>query len=361
MLELVEKYSYNDVAIVPAVISNISSRKECIPFDGNGFYPLFTAPMTNVVDFEAAEEFEKNNIYSILPRMYSFTERINYARQTKRWVAVSLKEFSDNFLELREENFGLKILIDVANGHMAVLYELAKKCKDLYGNNITLMVGNIANPETYKYAIYAGISYVRCSIGTGKGCLTTSNVSTHFPIVSLIDEIYKIKKEYSEKNGIKIEQLPKIVADGGIRNYSDVIKALAVGADYVMVGGLFSSLLGSAGEMVDTSMSVSHITRTNVTFSDGKFFAEGKEITPKKLFYGMASKNGQKDFGNKILKTSEGLVKWIDMKHTISGWVENFDSYLRSAMSYTNSKNIDEMKNARVILISQATQNSINK
>ena len=74
-------------------------------------------------------------------------------------------------------------------------------------------------------------------------CITTSNVSIHYPQASLINECYKIKQKYSSDRDF----LPKIVADGGIRNYDHVIKALALGADYVMIGSLFAQCIESAG------------------------------------------------------------------------------------------------------------------
>lgn len=359
------KYAYNDVSIAPSVISAISSRRECNPYDENGFLPIFTAPMTNVVDMKSAEEFESNRIYSILPRNISLEKRLDYARITKRWIAVSLAEFEENFLTMREDNKGLKILIDIANGHMQKLYELTTQSKKIYGSDIKIMIGNIANPETYKYAISSGADFVRCSIGSGCVCSTSSNTAIHYPMVSLIDEIKKIKQKYAEAFGIDQDALPKIIADGGIRNFSDVIKALAVGADYVMIGGLLGSLLGSAGELRDLDAanqipSLEEINRQDVVYQEGKFFHLGKEVNLHKLFYGMASRKGQEDLNGAKTKTSEGLIKWVKMKHTISGWTENMTDYLKSAMSYTNSKTLSDLGKAEVILISQATKSSIN-
>ena len=356
------KYSYNDISIVPHVISSISSRSECNPFDESGYLPIFTAPMTNVVDLDSVEEFEKNKIHTVIPRSIDIDSRLDYARNTKRWIAVSLKEFEENFIEFKEENIGLKVLIDIANGHMSKLYDTVKTSKEIYGKNLTIMIGNIANPETYRYAISSGADFVRCSIGSGQGCLTSSNTAIHYPIVSLIDEIRKIKESYAAARGMSTSALPKIVADGGIRNYSDVIKALAVGADCVMVGGLLSSLLGSAGEMRDIDAVFEEVlNKEDIIYKEGKFFCKGKEVNLHKLFYGMASKKGQEDFNAEKKKTSEGCVKWIKMTHTIQGWAENMEAYLKSAMSYTSSKVLNDLRKAEVIVVSQATLNSVNK
>ena len=360
------KYSYQDVSIVPARVSDISSRKECYPLDENGYFPLFTAPMSSVVDENTVDNFEKNHIYSILPRTVEWEKRFEYGKKTKRWIAVSLSEFQNKFIEqkINEEWFGMRVLIDIANGHMKELFDMVKVAKTRYGkDNLIVMIGNIANPETYHEVVKCGADMVRCSIGTGNGCTTSSNVSIHYPIASLLDEIKQIKNGY-EPN----KKLPKIIADGGIRNYSDVIKALALGADYVMVGSVFSSLLGSAGDIFDKSMQEDSLDKSKVKYVGSSQFrldvGQGNEVMihPVKLFYGMASRRGQKDMKCAELKTSEGVEKIIPMINDISGWIENFDSYLRSAMSYTNARNLkDFQNNTKLILISQGTINAVNK
>ena len=130
------------------------------------------------------------------------------------------------------------VLIDIANGHMSKLIVLIEEIKRLWPH-LKLMVGNIANPETFVNLGMAGADYIRCSIGSGAGCTTASNVSINYPLGSLISECYILRKQYGLKT--------KIVADGGMRNYSDVIKALGLGADYVMIGSIFNKAIESAG------------------------------------------------------------------------------------------------------------------
>lgn len=83
------------------------------------------------------------------------------------------------------------------------------------------MVGNVANPETFVNLGMAGADYVRCGIGGGNACTTAANVSINYPMGSLISECYSLRKQY----GITT----KIVTDGGMKNYADIIKALALG------------------------------------------------------------------------------------------------------------------------------------
>ena len=220
------KYSYNDIMIVPATISYISSRSQCNPYTMYNYLPIFTAPMASVVSEDNYTIFNDNKIYPIIPRNIPFVYRLELINKGI-WCAFSLME-ADALYEY-ELNDNSKILIDIANGHMKKLYDVAKKLK-LKCKTYQIMVGNIANPDTYLYIsenYYEYVDYIRVGIGGGNGCITSSNTGIHYPIASLIQECKKIKDAVGG---------PKIVADGGIRNYSDIIKALVLGADYVMVG-----------------------------------------------------------------------------------------------------------------------------
>lgn len=374
-------YSYNDVMIKPATISKISSRSECNPYLADGKLPIFTAPMSTVVNLENRGVFEDNHINTIIPRNIDFKNRYEHAINGN-WAAFSLNEFIENFcnsVNVNNTKIIWKVLVDIANGHMEKLYDAVKEAKKINGENIQIMVGNIANPETYRIAYESGVDFIRVSIGSGCGCITSTSVSIHYPMASLLDEIYKVKqniiKELEENARFKfvypldansfdfcdihmfgyelqydhekakewidneIKKLPKIIADGGVRNYSDVIKGLALGADYVMIGGLFASLEESAGRIISIK---------------GELHKE---------FYGMASRDGQIAINGEKTKTSEGTKKFLPIIGTISQWTENMADYLKSAMSYCDIKDIKNFNanNVNTILISNNTKNSINK
>lgn len=343
-------YSYNDLTIVPARVSNISSRSEVNPFN-YGILPIFTSPMSTIVCEENFEFWENNKITPILPRNISFDIRKKYIRDGY-WVAMSMKESEDLFIKSTEMDdiFACSLCIDVANGHMNSLINLCKDIKKKFGNRIIIMTGNIANPDTIIDYENAGIDYVRCSIGSGAGCLTAPQTSVHYPIASLIDQCRTIKNV----NNLKI----KIVADGGIRNYGDVIKALALGADYVMIGSVFASLYESAAEfLIDNGYNTAEdnelIKRTIIS-----------EYKPKKVFYGMSTKKAQKLIkpDTETLKTSEGLEKLLNCTHTMKQWSENMEAYLRSAMSYCNAKSLkDFIGKVNLIPNSPAEINAVNK
>lgn len=249
------KYGYNDLCLIPSVVSNIKSRSEVNPFYKDNTLPIFASPMSAVVNVENFHIWEMNGITPILPRNIDYNIRYEYLLKGK-WVALSLSEFENIFIKnddfLEEVTVIPHVLIDVANGHMQHLIDICKKVKRCWGDNIVIMAGNIANPKTYIEYCEAGIDYVRCSIGSGSCCTTASNTAVHYPIASLIDEINTIKESRKHVYESAYDKFcTKVIADGGIRNFSDVVKALALGADYVMVGGLFASFIESAGVIVE--------------------------------------------------------------------------------------------------------------
>lgn len=416
-------YSYNDVTIVPSVISEIKSRSECNPYI-DGKLPIFASPMASVVSEENYKIFEANNIIPILPRIkeYDIKYRIKKMHQGW-WVAVSLKELENDIINDLEtipelNNKDYHICVDIANGHMKYLYAecvLAKTLARKKGINLIIMTGNIANAKTYEWiynnALYevkqngksyldCVIDYIRVGIGGGSGCITTSNVSIHYPQASLIDECKRIKESSACKQHINLRKKPAIVADGGIRNYDHVIKALALGADYVMIGSLFAQCIESAGEKTTKSLSVKIPLRFPIerykdfsVDSKGNFKAyytdefitklmepwqqnsiekyneKIEELKQEQIigcidvkFFGMASADGQKSMNGKKTKTSEGITKWLPVKYTLSGWVENMVSYLKSAMSYTDCKDVKEFIGKPDLIVNSISEiQAVNK
>jgi IMP dehydrogenase/GMP reductase len=223
-----------------------------------------------------------------------------------------------------------RVLIDVANGHMLKLWQTAKLIKEEFGDKVELMVGNIANPDTYRKYCEIGVDYIRVGIGGGSACTTSANVSIHYPMASLINECAYIKSAF--------ENPTKIVADGGFKNFSDIIKALALGADYVMLGGVFNKSLESCGEnfMKDVEGQYYQVSeeRAKKSFDGGG--------TVYKYYRGMSTKEVQKSWNRSELKTGEGITKYNKVDYTLGGWCENFTDYLKSAMSYTDSRTLKD-------------------
>lgn len=318
------KLDWNDIVIVPETLSSISSRKEVDP-TYLGVLPLFTAPMDKVIDETNFNKFVENGINICLPRHVKY-QQIDKSEVDNFFFSYGLDEIID--LLSTSSQLPKRILIDVANGHMQKLYDVAKLIKETYKDEVELMVGNIANPDTYRKYCEIGVDYIRVGIGGGSACTTSANVSIHYPMASLISECAYFKGAYDKPT--------KIVADGGFKNFSEIIKALALGADYVMLGGIFNKCLESCGEtfMKDTDNQYYNVSNEMAKKS---FDAGG---TVYKYYRGMSTKEVQKSWNRLELKTGEGISKYNKVDYTLDGWCENFTDYLKSAMSYTDSRTL---------------------
>lgn len=165
-------YSLKEITIIPTTISDIDSRSECNPYYGE-LLPLFTAPMSAVVGVNSWKDYMNNKINPIIPRNISIEKRLNLLSNTTMFVSFSLSEIQQQFIDkdYTDYNGQFHILIDIANGNMKKMHDLIVKGKSIYGDKLQLMVGNVANPETYNL-IAEVADYVRIGVGNGGGCLT---------------------------------------------------------------------------------------------------------------------------------------------------------------------------------------------
>lgn len=348
------KFDFDDILIEPSPLTEIDSRKQVNVFYEDGFLPLFTAPMDTVVNVESKDFFLSAQIKVIMPRTESFPSSANTFSDFYR--AVGIDQFNEIFLSRKLEGQHF-ILIDIANGHMKKLLEMTKKGKEMYGQDLTLMVGNIAHPETYRIFSEAGADLIRVGIGNGGGCLTTVQTGVGYPMASLIRECYEVSATLKDP--------AKIIADGGFKSYSDIIKALVLGADYVMLGSILNKALESAGDTYLANTKKEGWTEPGERINQyapetEKLFSYGTRMFKK--FRGMSTKEAQASMGKKELKTSEGVTRMQPVEYTIRGWTENFRSYLSSAMSYSNAASLhDFIGKANWNMISQNSFNRFKK
>ena len=346
------KYTLDDIFIVPAAVSDIDSRSECNPHHSNDMLPLFTAPMTSVVGLDNYQIFKDNKINPIIPRSVKISDRVKLCSKT--WCAFSLDEFihyTEMLIEPTVES--LFILIDIANGNMRKLHIAIINAKEKFGDKISIMADNVANPKTYETLSDIGVDYVRIGIGTGSVCITSSNTAIHYPMASLIKECFDIS--------LNLKKPAYIVADGGIKGFGDIEKALALGADYVMCGSVFAKMLESSGEttMLTNYGSKKPINQYSKSAND---MLKSVECNLFKTHYGMSTKKAQKEINGDNSKTSEGIEKKLNVEYTMCQWVDNFKSYLKSSMSYTNSLSLyDFIGNVETIIVSNNSYNSVNK
>jgi GMP reductase len=360
MKDLTPQFDFDDILIVPKIKTNITSRYGDIRLPD--ILPLFTAPMDTVVDLNNVKIFDGLGINIAIPRTIPYDKFFNFYEENYHsgsFISIFYSMgFSDIDKHLKDNLKLIKhnacILIDVANGHMEKVVDYAKQIKAIKPD-IKIMAGNIANPETYRwYAESNCIDYARVGIGNGGGCLTTKQSGVGFPMASLIHAVRQEKLLYvydhkDEKN-LKV---PAIVADGGMKDYSDVIKALALGADYVMLGSIFNKAFESCAK------NYLYGIRLNKKLAK-YFFNRGYPV--KKYFRGMSTKGAQKAMGKTNFKTSEGVVRYRRVEYYLKGWTENFEHYLRNAMSYSNAKTLEEfIGNVEICQITKNAYDRFNK
>ena len=364
-----EGYSLKDVAVIQAPIGYINHRADVNPFISvceREVYPIFVAPMSTVTNQKNYKVWIDNKVTPVIPRSVAkseynpegifFDERIELSKET--FVSVSLEE-ACKLTEYPRFNAPHYICIDIANGTLNSLYIVCQNLKSLHKDNIVIMTGNAANPKAYECYNEIGIDYMRVSVGTGSCCTTACSVGVYYPMATLLDDIYIEKQKL--KNQCR-EIKTKVIADGGIADFDDIQKALALGADAVMCGEVFAKSNEACGEIL-YSESMDNVT--NGIYLNEKEYFESRIILSEnpcikykpavyhmyRNYYGMSIPEAQKLCGGTGQKTTEGISRYVEVEYHIDEWIHRMDSYLRSNMTYTNCKTIKEINEYAEVIV----------
>ena len=331
-------YSLDEICLTPAPVSEVKHRSDVVIYNTHNKLPLFSAPMSCVIDGNSAPKFEEAGINTIIPRNIEWEDRY-LALVDGLWTAVGLKEAQYILDELDFENTRkIRLCIDQANGHMHTLLELCKGLKTKFGDKIRIMTGNIANPKAYLEYAYAGVDYIRCGIGGGSACTTSVQTGMHCPMGSLIIECNKERNKLRQDIafGARPLTVPKIVADGGFKRIDQIVKALALGADYVMLG----EVLAKSKEACGIECYINN---------DGHVYRDVLHYPPThREYFGMSTEKAQYlvndasrfPVENFKPKHSEGQVRTVPIEYSIKVWVADFEHALRSSMSYANTRTL---------------------
>lgn len=332
-------YSLDEICLTPAAVTKVEHRSDVNVLTNKNNFPIFTAPMASITDYFNYETLKNNRLNVIVPRSVDFGLRLELLKAGE-WVAVGFKEAQYIYEQLELQHFTvdeyrkIRLCIDQANGHMESLLNLCKDLKERFGNNIKLMTGNIANPYAYKQYAAVGIDYIRVGIGGGNVCTTSVQTGMHYPMGSLLIKL-KDEKDLVKTAinlGAKYKSVPKIIADGGFKRIDQCVKALALGADFIMLGEIIAKSEEACGE-----------TR--------KSFDGFKDITEREYF-GMSTEKAQILVNNASLypvdnfvpKHTEGQIKWVKVSYRLNEWLGDFEHALRSSMSYAGAKTLDEFR-----------------
>lgn len=221
------------------------------------------------------------------------------------------------------------IVIDTAHGHTLGVVEKLKQVKQKYPN-LDVVVGNIATAEAAKFLVDAGADAVKVGIGPGSICTTRVIAGVGVPQLSAVNDV---------AGAIEGTGVP-VIADGGIRYTGDFVKAIAAGADSIMVGSMFAGVEESPGE--------------TIIFQGRKF----------KSYRGMGSveamQQGSKDryfqAGEDDAKklVPEGISGRVPFKGSLTEVVHQITGGLRAGMGYCGAKDISNLKGAPFVRISAA-------
>ena len=384
-------YELSDINVVQADVSYINHRAECNPyvkFDGmdKDFYPVIVSPMGAVTNEDNYQTWLDEKFMCVVPRTVDLEKRLGLVY--KCFVSFSLSEAEEHLHHIKIAN-GEKayVCIDIAHGTMNRLYDICDELKLLWGDKIVIMTGNIANPHAIWHYANIGIDYVRACIGTGSRCTTSCNVSVHYPTATLLDELRMEKERWEECHGRKCPT--KIIADGGIANFDDIQKCLALGADFVMSGSIFAKSWEACGEVVylqpnnlnmnDAIPMDIYVDKTNNLSETLKYMYKDydrfrldipemrecltklEKRMPYREYYGMSTKRAQKETGGSGKTTAEGISRPIPIEYNINKWADNMKSFLVSAMSYTDSRNLKEFAENTELIINLSGDKSFRK
>ena len=221
------------------------------------------------------------------------------------------------------------VVIDTAHGHTRGVAEKLKEVKALYPN-LDVVVGNIATGDAAKFLVAAGADAVKVGIGPGSICTTRVIAGVGVPQLTAINDVAKA----IEGSGVPV------IADGGIRYTGDVVKAIAAGADSVMLGSMFAGVTESPGE--------------TIIFEGRKF----------KAYRGMGSieamQKGSKDryfqdAEDDIKKlVPEGISGRVPFKGNLEEVMFQIIGGLRAGMGYCGAATIERLHSAQFMRITSA-------
>ena len=324
-----EALTFDDVLLTPKyseilpseVTTNTSLSKNL-----NLKIPIISSAMDTVTESKMAIAIAKAGGIGVIHRNLDIKSQISEINKVKSKKLLVGAAVGAGPLEYKRAEAILKanvdlIVVDTAHGHTKKVGEIIRKIKRLKSNKTTLCAGNIATTEAAKFLIKLGAEVIKVGIGPGSICTTRLVAGIGVPQLSAILAVRK---------GVGRKKV-SIIADGGIKFSGDISKALAAGADAVMIGSLFAGTNESPGKIIK---------------KNGKLF---------KSFRGMGSigamnkgsadryfQTKQKETSKYVPEGVEGLVKY---KGSVEKIIYRLIGGLKSSMGYLGKKKIINLRN----------------
>jgi IMP dehydrogenase len=307
--------TYDDVLLVPNYNHYESRRMVDISVtDRSGRLklelPVFTANMDSVTESGMAHFINGKGGMGVLHRFLSIEQNVEEFRKSpaKSFVSVGCSEAEFARAEALRDAGAEYFCVDVAHAHAKYVGKTLKRLREMLPH-ACLMAGNVATYAGADYLSSCGADLVKVGIGGGSVCTTRIKTGFGIPNLTAITECSKIDRS--------------IVADGGIRAPGDIVKALAFGADFVMIGGMLAGTRPTPGAV--------H-TRP-----------DGKKV---KQYRGMASSEAQHDFlgGVPEWKTAEGVAVDVAYREDEEAILADIIGGLRSGLTYGGAATIKELQ-----------------
>lgn len=319
-MNLIQGLTFDDVLLIPNY-NGIRSRQDVttevrmgkIRFD----IPVISSNMDTITGINMANAMAKQGGLGILHRFMTIEQNVEEFRRAvdKERVGVSIG-VGDAGLERAEALIAegaVIICLDVAHGHAKAVNQTIRTLKKKFRDNIVVIAGNVATYAGADYLAAAGADVIKVGIGGGSVCTTRIKTGFGVPQLTAIMMCRQVDRS--------------LIADGGIRTPGDAVKALAAGADFVMLGGMLAGTEETPGEV------------RYRTAPDGQQQAV-------KVFRGMASKEAQEDFMGSMAdwKTAEGIAVEVPLRGSVVEVIRDVMGGIRSGMTYCGAATIKDLQ-----------------
>tara|TARA_Y200000002_G_scaffold162527_1_gene134161 strand:+ start:2098 stop:3177 length:1080 start_codon:yes stop_codon:yes gene_type:complete len=338
MVAIKEALTFDDVLLLPKYSSVLPSKTNIylqLTKKISLQVPFLSSAMDTVTESKMAAAIAKEGGIGIIHRNLNIkyqSQEVKKVKDKKLKVGAAIgtnEEDIDRARSLLSNGVDL-IVIDTAHGHSEKVIKTLSKVKKII-KEVPICVGNVATGEAAKKLYNSGADIIKVGIGPGSICTTRMVAGIGVPQISAIMDV---KKALNKKN-------VKIISDGGIKFSGDIAKALAAGADAIMMGSIFAGTEESPGKKFKIK---------------GKFYKQYRGMgSIGAMSAGSANRYFQKNFKDKSKYVPEGVEGRVEYKGKVSKIIYQLQGGLRSSMGYIGAKNLQEInKKAKFIKITKA-------
>ena len=296
--------------------------------------PFLSSAMDTVTESKMAIAMAQSGGIGIIHRNLSIikqSQEVAKVKKNKLQVGAAIGTSNEDLIRIKsliDSGVDL-IVIDTAHGHSEKVLKILNKVKKNQG--IPICVGNIATGEAAKRLYNTGADIIKVGIGPGSICTTRMVAGIGVPQITAVMEVSKALK------GKKI----KIISDGGIKFSGDIAKAIAAGADAIMMGSIFAGTEESPGKKLKIK---------------NKFYKQYRGMgSIGAMSAGSSNRYFQRNHKDKSKFVPEGVEGRVEYKGNVSKIVYQLKGGLRSSMGYIGANKLEDIKkNAKFIKITKA-------